>query len=231
MKNGKEARLYLRSTEKEKELIKKLSQKNGYKTISSFLISSAKKHCVFNLDLSDFFELSSEVNYIGKNINTLIKKIYSYDFYTDSDIEILSNHLSQINEMIAKNYQELTRINKKLNSKNIEFKELVNIVDEFKIKDYSEDIELKKLRDIEKIFNYIEVIISIDLKSPDRSEAFNDLINVNQLFEFSKEELDNFYQELNVIYRKINMLTSLKKVDDLQLEIMNYAGLLRRYFS
>lgn len=227
----KKKNIIFRVTQEEKEIIEKLSKKNGYNSMSSFILSSTKKHCVFNLDLSDFFGLSSEVNYIGKNINTLIKKIYSYDFYTDSDIETLSNHLSQINNMLSKNYQELTKISKNLNSKNIKFKELINIVDEFKVKDYSENIELKKLKDIEKIFNYIEVIISIDLKSPDRSEAFNNLINVNQLFEFSKEELDNFYQELNVIYRKINMLTSLKKVDDLQIEIMNYAGLLRRYFS
>ncbi|HHH4983915.1 TPA: hypothetical protein ACP0O4_001666 [Streptococcus pyogenes] len=227
----KNSQIHFRVSQDEKKELESLCNKNGYSSLSSFLKSSAKKHCVFNLDLSDFFGLSSEVNYIGKNINTLIKKIYSYDYYTDSDIEILSNHLSQINNMLSKNYQELTKISKNLNSKNIEFKELINIVDEFKIKDYSENIELKKLKDIEKIFNYIEVIISIDLKSPDRSEAFNNLINVNQLFEFSKEELDNFYQELNVIYRKINMLTSLKKVDDLQLEIMNYAGLLRRYFS
>ena len=74
MKNKTE-KIELRVTKEQKDFIKNKSEKMGFGSVTAFLIESAKNHFRLNIDMSIYRKLTSEINYIGKNINSLIRKI------------------------------------------------------------------------------------------------------------------------------------------------------------
>lgn len=82
---------YLQITldEKDKEMIKNKAVELGYKSTSAFVIDSAKTHFKLEVDMKAYRDLTKEINYIGKNINSLIRRINTDGIYTDSDIDFL----------------------------------------------------------------------------------------------------------------------------------------------
>lgn len=229
----KSSRIYLRVTDEEKLLIEKLASEGGYKTVSSFLLASAKTHTVFNFDVEAVYHLSSEINYIGHNINTLIKKIYSYDFYTESDLVELKNGLSAIESLIQEYYSEIKNISKKLNKTNFSILDIIPYFSElnFKNKELTTEDNFLLIEELEKIFIFVESVLVYELKAEERVTLFNDLINVDKLFSFSKEQLIEFYKELFPCFKKIKMLVTMKKVSELNSELLRYAQILRKQFA
>lgn len=69
------------------------------------------------------------------------------------------------------------------------------------------------------------------MKAEERVTLFNDLINVDKLFSFSKEQLIEFYKELFPCFKKIKMLVTMKKVSELNSELLRYAQILRKQFA
>lgn len=55
----------------EKDYIKNKAKELGYKNVSAFLIDSAKPHFKLEVDMKAYRDLTKEINYIGKNINSL----------------------------------------------------------------------------------------------------------------------------------------------------------------
>ena len=49
----------------EKEFIKERADELGYKSVSAFLIDSAKNHFKVEIDMSIYSELTKEINYSG----------------------------------------------------------------------------------------------------------------------------------------------------------------------
>lgn len=72
-----------------KEFIKNRAEELGYKTISAFLVSSAKNHIKIQIDTSNYQAIAKEINLIGRNINSFVRRIHSDGIYSDSDIELL----------------------------------------------------------------------------------------------------------------------------------------------
>lgn len=58
------------------------------------------------------------------------------------------------------------------------------------------------IEELEKIFIFRKCFI-YELKAEERVTLFNDLINVDKLFSFSKEQLIEFYKELFPCFKKI----------------------------
>ncbi|OQR53166.1 hypothetical protein CDB3_31605, partial [Bacillus sp. CDB3] len=70
---------YLQITldEKDKKMIKNKAEEFGYKTVSAFMVDSAKSHFKLEVDMKAYRDLTKEINYIGKNINSLIRRIHT----------------------------------------------------------------------------------------------------------------------------------------------------------
>ncbi|OOR68743.1 hypothetical protein BLX06_34870, partial [Bacillus cereus] len=100
---------YLQITldEQDKEMIKNKAEELGYKTVSAFLIDSAKTHFRLEVDMKVYRDLTKEINYIGKNINSLIRRIHTDGIYTDQDMDFLKVNQKKIIKIIQKEYDRL----------------------------------------------------------------------------------------------------------------------------
>ncbi|PGM62532.1 plasmid mobilization protein, partial [Bacillus cereus] len=106
----------MRLTEEDKEYIKNKSEELGYKNVSAFLIDSAKTHFKLEVDMKIYRDLTKEINYIGKNINSLIRRINTDGIYTDHDIDFLKVNQKKIIKIIHKEYDRLLDLKTKFNS-------------------------------------------------------------------------------------------------------------------
>ncbi|MEB6088105.1 plasmid mobilization relaxosome protein MobC [Enterococcus casseliflavus] len=51
-------------------------------------------------DYSHLERLNREVNYIGKNINQLVKRVHQFNSISDSELEYLGDQIQEIKEKI-----------------------------------------------------------------------------------------------------------------------------------
>ncbi|QSX24495.1 hypothetical protein J0P05_32965 (plasmid) [Priestia megaterium] len=115
-------------SKEDKEFIKNKAQDLGYKTTSAFLIDSAKSHFKLEVDMKVYRELTREINYIGKNINSLIRRINTDGIYTDSDINFLRINQNKIIKLINAEYDRLIDLKTKFSSDNLSIKEKEKLI-------------------------------------------------------------------------------------------------------
>lgn len=73
-------------------------------------------------------DLTKEINYIGKNINSLIRRINTDGIYTDSDIDFL--RVNQKNhKIIHKEYDRLLDLKTKFNSDSLTKKQKKKLIE------------------------------------------------------------------------------------------------------
>lgn len=121
---------YLQITldEKDKEMIKNKAVELGYKSTSAFIIDSAKTHFKLNVDMKVYRDLTKEINYIGKNINSLIRRINTDGIYTDSDIDFLRVNQKKIVNLINTEYDRLIDLKTKFNSDSLSKKQKEKLI-------------------------------------------------------------------------------------------------------
>ena len=106
-------------SEKDKEYVKEKSEKLGYKNVSAFLVSAAYNQINLTMDMKVYRDLTKEINYIGKNINSLIHRINIDGIYSDSDIDFLRVNQEKIWDIINKEYDKLLDTQKNFTSDNL----------------------------------------------------------------------------------------------------------------
>lgn len=116
-------RVEVRTTEEEKEFLKNKAEKLGYKSLTAFLLSAADNHFVVDLNLSGYNKVSREISYIGKNINSLIRRINTDKIYTQSDVMILSELLEQIIKKMNVDYKKMLKFSQKNRSDKMSIKD------------------------------------------------------------------------------------------------------------
>ncbi|MED3275632.1 hypothetical protein BK703_03310 [Bacillus thuringiensis serovar silo] len=112
----------------EKDYIKNKAIELGYKSVSAFLIDSAKTHFKFEVDMKVYRDLTKEINYIGKNINGLIRKINTDGIYTDSDINFLRVNQKKIINLINTEYDRLIDLKTRFNSDSLSKKQKEKLI-------------------------------------------------------------------------------------------------------
>ncbi|MFI8710295.1 hypothetical protein ACIGHG_25550 [Bacillus sp. NPDC077411] len=112
----------------DKELIKNKANDLGYKTVSAFLIDSAKSHFKLEVDMKAYRDLAKEINYIGKNINSLIRRVNTDGIYTDNDIDFLRVNQKKIIKLINKEYDRLIDLKAKFNSDSLSKKQKEKLI-------------------------------------------------------------------------------------------------------
>ena len=124
-------------------------------------------------------DLTKEINYIGKNINNLIRHIYTQGIYADSDIDFLKANQEKIWDLINKQYDKLLGLGKDFTSEKISLESLEGIAATLE----KEKLEIPKRFVLEEIYEGIKndflYLIEVIKKSPEQEEDV-----VEYLFEY-----------------------------------------------
>ena len=203
-------------TEKEKEFISNKASEYGYKTVSAFLIDSAENHFKVELDLSLYRELAKEINYIGKNINNLIRHIFTVGVYSESDLDNIKQNQEKIIKKLNKDYENLLSFRKKYSSSNLTLKDKKKLINELS----KNEVEIPKKLVLEEVFEKVKedmIYISeaID-NSPEQEEGISDYVweymYGETLFTLDEKRLIEFSDRIFLFSQKLKM--KLVKVDN-----------------
>lgn len=150
--NRTKERLEIQLFKDEKEFIKNKSIDFGYKNVSAFVIDSVKSHFKFEVDMKAYRDLTKEINYIGKNINSLIRRINTDGIYTDNDIDFLRVNQKKIIKIMNTEYDRLLDLKTKFNSDSLSKKQKEKL-----IKSLSENqIKIPKKLVLEEVYEKIK---------------------------------------------------------------------------
>lgn len=145
-------KLNVRLLEEDKEFIKNKAEEFGYKTVSAFIVDSAKSHFKLEMDMKAYRDLTKEINYIGKNINSLIRRINTDGIYTDNDIDFLRINQKKIIKIMNTEYDRLLDLKTKFNSDSLSKKQKEKL-----IKSLSENqIKIPKKLVLEEVYEKIK---------------------------------------------------------------------------
>ncbi|PER44121.1 hypothetical protein COL26_19020 [Bacillus thuringiensis] len=169
---------YLQITldEKDKEMIKNKAVELGYKSTSAFVIASAKSYFKLEVDMKAYRDLTKEINYIGKNINSLIRRINTDGMYTDSDIDFLRINQKKIVNLINTEYDRLIDLKTKFNSDSLSKKQK-----EILIQSLTENqIQIPKKLVLEEVYekikeDFVYIIECID-NSPEQDKEVTEYV-------------------------------------------------------
>ena len=169
----------MRVTEEEKEWVKNKANKLGYHSMTAFLMHAAETQIQLTVDMKVYRDLTKEINYIGKNINNLIRHIYTQGIYADSDIDFLKANQEKIWDLINKQYDKLLSLGKDFTSEKISLESLEDIAATLE----KEKLEIPKRFVLEEIYEGIKndflYLIEVIKKSPEQEEDV-----VEYLFEY-----------------------------------------------
>ncbi|MED4455641.1 hypothetical protein [Metabacillus fastidiosus] len=200
----------------DKKLIKDKAEELGYKTVSAFLVESAKNHFRLNLDMSVYQNLAREINYIGKNINSLIRRINTDGIYSDSDIDFLKKNQKIIINLMNKEYDRLLNLKKNFTSESLNLNDKENLVKALQ----KNQIEVPKKLLLEEIYeqikdDFIYIIQAIE-KSPEQDKEIEeytwDYLYGETVFSLDNEKLIEFANKVFIYTQKLKM--KLAKLDN-----------------
>lgn len=197
----------MRVTEEEKEWVKNKANKLGYHSITAFLMHAAETQIQLTVDMKVYRDLIKEINYIGKNINNLIRHIYTQGIYTDSDIDFLKANQEKIWDLINKQYDKLLGLGKDFTSEKISLESLEGIAATLE----KEKLEIPKRFVLEEIYEGIKndflYLIEVIKKSPEQEEDvveyLFEYLYGNTLFQLEDAALIAFSDELFSFTQKI----------------------------
>lgn len=166
----------MRLTEDDKEYIKNKSEELGYKNVSAFLIDSAKTHFKLEVDMKIYRDLTKEINYIGKNINSLIRRINTDGIYTDHDIDFLKVNQKKIIKIIQKEYDRLLDLKTKFNSDSLTKKQKQKLIESLS----ENQIQIPKKLVLEEVYekikeDFLYIIESIE-NSPEQAKEVTEYV-------------------------------------------------------
>ena len=184
----------------EKDFIKSKADEMGYRTVSAFLLSAAKHQTKVEMDMSAYRELTREINYIGKNINSLVRRIHSEGFYSDTDIDYLVTNQKQLISKMNREYKKLLNFKQNFNVESMSLSDKKNLAKQLQQHEIpvSKRIWLEKMYD--DIRNDILYVVEIISKSPAKDEGLDQyLLNYlsgETLFGLSEQELVQLSDEV-----------------------------------
>ena len=216
MKNKTE-RMELRVTKEQKEFIKNKSEEMGFGSVTAFLMTSAESHFRLNIDMSAYRKIASEINYVGKNINSLIRRVNTLGFYSDNDIDSLKTNQKIIIELMKKEYDRLLNLKANFTSEKMSLKEKGNLIKALE----ENQIEVPKKVVLEEIYEQIkddfiyigEAIESSPEQDKDVAEYFWRYLYGETLFELEEKQLIKFADEIFLFTQKLKM--KLLKLDNI----------------
>lgn len=206
----------MRLTKEDKKYIQDKSEELGYKNVSAFLLESAKNHFRLEVDMKVYRELTKEINYIGKNVNSLIRRINTDGFYSDNDIDFLRTNQKKIITLMNKEYDRLLNLKQKYTSENLSIKEKENLIKALQ----QNEIEVPLKVVLEEVFEQIkddilyigEAIENSPKQEKEVAEYVWEYLYGDTLFELDKNKLIEFANKIFIFTQKLKM--KLLKLDN-----------------
>lgn len=207
--NRMKERLEIQILKEDKEFIKNKASDLGFRTVSAFLLESAKNHFRLNIDMSIYREMTKEINYIGKNINSLIRRINTDGIYSDNDIDFLKTNQKIIIEIINKEYDRLLDLKSNITSENMTLKEKENLIKSFN----QNQIEIPKKVLLEEIYeqiknDFIFIVDAIDNSREQEKEVAEyiwEYLYGKTLFELDETKLIEFANKVFLFTQKLKI--------------------------
>ncbi|PEF43408.1 hypothetical protein CON22_26015 [Bacillus cereus] len=205
---------YLQITldEKDKEMIKNKAIEFGYKSTSAFVIDSAKTHFKLEVDMKAYRDLTKEINYIGKNINSLIRRINTDGIYTDNDIDFLRINQRKIIKLMNTEYDRLLDLKTKFNSDSLSKRhkeKLINSLSENRIKIPKKLILEEVYEKIKEDFVYIiECIENSPEQGMDVTEYVWQYLYGDTLYNLDVNQLIKFADCIFIFVQKVKFKLS-----------------------
>ncbi|MED3804452.1 hypothetical protein P4562_21365 [Lysinibacillus xylanilyticus] len=201
--------LQLSVTEDEKKYLKEKAKELGYKSVSAFVIDSAKSQFKIEIDMKVYRELTKEINYIGKNVNSLIRRINTDGFYSDNDIDFLRTNQKMIISLMNKEYDRLLNLKQKYTSENLSIKEKENLIKALQQNEI--DVPLKVV--LEEVFEQIkddllyigEAIENSPKQEKEVADYVWEYLYGSTLFELDKNKLIEFANKIFIFTQKLKM--------------------------
>lgn len=196
-------------SKEDKEYIKNKASDLGFNTVSAFLIESAKTHFRLNMDMSIYRNLTREINYFGKNVNSLVRRINTDGFYSDNDIDFIKTNQKIIIELMNKEYDRLLDLKANFTSENLNLKEKENL-----IKALAEnEIEVPKKLVLEEVYEQIkddflfigEAIENSPKQERDVAEYVWEYLYGETLFALDDNKLIEFADKIFLYTQKLKM--------------------------
>lgn len=208
MKNKTE-RMELRVTKEQKEFIKNKAERLGFNSVSAFLIDSAESHFYLNIDMSAYREIAKEINYIGRNINSLIRKVHTLGVYSDHDIDFLKTNQQVIIDLMNKEYDRLLDLKMNMTSETLNLKEKENLIKALG----KNQIDVPKKVVLEEIYEQIkddfiyigQAIENSPEQDQDIAEYFWHYLYGDTLFELDEKRLIEFADKIFFYTQKLKM--------------------------
>lgn len=203
----------IRLMPEEKEFIESKSKDLGYNTVSAFMVQSAKTHFILNVDMSVYRKLTREINYIGKNINSIIRRINTEKFYSDLDISVLERRLEEIKDLISSEYKRLGKLEFDFTSDDLSKDDTEKLIESFR----DNNLKVPKHILLEEVYQKINdtfvLIIELVKESKYQDESIEDYIweylYGNTINNLDDNNLIDFSDKLFKFYEKVR----LKKID------------------
>lgn len=203
-------------SKEDKMFVQNKAKELGYKTVSAFLIDSAKSHFRLEVDMSIYRNLTREINYIGKNVNSLIRRINNDGFYSDNDIDFLRTNQKMIVDLMNKEYDRLLNLNKKYTSDNLSLKEKEKLIKALQ----QNEIDVPKKVVLEEIYeqikeDFVYIGEAIENSPQQDQEVANyvwEYLYGDTLFKLDEKKLIEFADKIFLFAQKIKM--KLLKLDN-----------------
>lgn len=209
--------LQLSISEDEKKFLKEKAEELGYKSVSAFVVDSAKSHFTIVVDMAVYRNLTREINYVGKNINSLIRRIHTDGFYSEHDVDILLTNQKKIVELMNKEYGRLLNLKQKYTSDKLSLKEKENLMKALQ----QDEIEIPKKVVLEEVYEQIKddcVYIAGAIEDSPQQEAeiaeyFWEYLYGDMLFKLDENKLFEFADKIFLFTQKLKM--KLLKLDNI----------------
>lgn len=88
----KNKKITIKTTENERNKIHEIAKKLGYRSTSKYLLDVAKNPVIFIEDPSKYIELTTNISRIGTNINQVARKVHSFDYVMQEDLQEILKH-------------------------------------------------------------------------------------------------------------------------------------------
>ncbi|MEH7049504.1 hypothetical protein [Bacillus pseudomycoides] len=218
--NRKKERLEIQLFKDEKEFLKNKSIDFGYKNVSAFVIDSVKSHFKLEVDMKAYRDLTKEINYIGKNINSLIRRINTDGIYTDNDIDFLRVNQKKIIKIMNTEYDRLLDLKTKFNSDSLSKKQKEKL-----IKSLSENqIKIPKKLVLEEVYEKIKedfvYIIECIENSPEQDMEVTEYVwqylYGDTLYKLEDDQLIKLADSIFIFAQKVKF--KLSKLDNVFLD-------------
>ncbi|MFJ7954176.1 hypothetical protein ACIQZG_21990 [Lysinibacillus sp. NPDC096418] len=209
-------KLNISISKEDKQFIENKAEELGFKTVAAFVIDSSKSHFRLEVDMSVYRKLTREINYIGKNLNSLIRRINTDGFYSDNDIDFLRINQKKIIDLMNKEYDRLLNLKKKYTSDSLNIKEKENLIKALQ----QNEIEVPKKVVLEEVFEQIkddciyigEAIENSPVQENEIANYVWEYLYGNTLFELDEKKLIEFANKIFLFTQKLKM--KLLKLDN-----------------